>query len=257
MNRFIAGLFICGMLAGAAQAQVTLWHRGGAAPATGQAVSGGPATSPVTGAVDGAANGSMAAASGSYGVRTAGIAGSANLAHQVQAQTYNLHDIVFIIVSIAAQASTDEQLATERKTDKQDLQILQYLKLQREGLLKYNLKGETPDNLGMAFESERKADNQGTSERNDSFRTRIAAEVVDRKPNGNLVLEARQEFTKQGEKTTITLTGVVRPQDIQPDNIVYSYNVADADIRYSSEGPITDASRRGWLSKIFDKIWPF
>ena len=97
----------------------------------------------------------------------------------------------------------------------------------------------------------------GSNDRTDLLRTRLAAEIVDRKPNGNLVIEAKHTFTKQRETTTITLSGTIRPQDVLPDNSVYSFYIADADIRYDSTGPVTDASKRGWLTKIVDKIWPF
>lgn len=183
----------------------------------------------------------------------------ANLLREVQARDFKVHDIVSVIVSLSAQASTNEAADTEKKTDKLNFAINQYLRLQKDqdSLTGVNVKGHKPTDLGVDMTSDKKFEGGGGADRTDTLRTRLSAEIVDIKPNGNLVIEARQKFTKQRETTTVTLSGVVRPQDVGPDNTVYSYNVADADIRYESSGPITDASRRGWLSKLIDKVWPF
>jgi flagellar L-ring protein FlgH len=260
MRRLILGLAICGLTAGAAEAQTTLWHPRPAAPAAAPAPSAGaPAASNASAAAAKdpapAAKDPAPAVTAAYGMVLAKP--SANLARDIQSRDFKIHDIISIIVQVAANSSTDEQLSSERKSDKQQFDINQYMTLVHRQGLAFDLKGHQPQDLAINMDSDRKTDNQGASDRSDTLRTRIAAEITDIKPNGNIVLEARHQFIKQGEKTTITLTGVVRPQDVLPDNTIFSYNVADADIRYESEGPITDASRRGWLSKIFDKIMPF
>ena len=71
------------------------------------------------------------------------------------------------------------------------------------------------------------------------------------------MIEARSRVTKSRETTMITLTGMVSPEDVTPENTVYSYDVADVDIRYESKGPIADANRRGWAQKVLDRLWPF
>jgi flagellar L-ring protein precursor FlgH len=203
---------------------------------------------------------------GAQGTQSAGAApavgpkaGGANLLREVQARDFKVHDIVSVVVSLSAQASTNEAADMEKKTDKVNFAIEQYLRLQKDedSLLGVNVKGHKPTDLGVDMSSDKKFEGGGGTDRTDTLRTRLSAEIVDIKPNGNLVIEARQKFTKQRETTTVTLSGLVRPQDVGPDNMVYSYNVADADIRYESSGPITDASKRGWLSKVLDRVWPF
>jgi len=182
-----------------------------------------------------------------------------NLLREVKSRDFKVHDIVSIVVSVSAEASTDEQADTEKKTDKLNFAIQQYLKLHKSDASAFgvDVKGVKPADLGIDMTSDKKFQGQGAAERTETLRTKLAAEIVEIKPNGNLVIEARHTVTKQREKTMITLSGVVRPQDVGPDNTVYSYNVADADIRYESSGPVTDANRRGWLSKLLDRIWPF
>jgi flagellar L-ring protein precursor FlgH len=184
------------------------------------------------------------------------MASDVNLLREVKGRDFKVHDIISIVVAESAEATTDEQAQTEKKNDKTNLLINNYLKLKTKGT-KVNLAGSAPQDLSFDMTGDKKFQGQGQSDRTDSIRTKLAAEVVDIKPNGNLLLEAKHTLTKQREKTTITFSGLVRPADVGIDNTVFSYCVADADIRYESSGPITDANKRGWLSKILDKIWPF
>ena len=223
MRVITAAALSVALLATSASAQVSLWNKGQTGPANASAPPTGP---------------------------------SANLIRAVKSRGFEVHQIVNVIVHVSADSATGEQADFEKKNDKNNITINQYMKLQREGL-SLNLKGTRPDDLGLDSTADRKYENDGSNERTDILHARLAAEIVDIKPNGNLVIEARQQFTKQRETTVITLSGVVRPQDVLPDNTVYSYNVADVDIRYESSGPVTDASKRGWLAKLLDKMWPF
>ncbi|MGZ8487519.1 MAG: flagellar basal body L-ring protein FlgH [Candidatus Binatia bacterium] len=55
----------------------------------------------------------------------------------------------------------------------------------------------------------------------------------------------------------MTLTGVVRPQDVSRDNIVLSTQLADANISIGGLGVVADKQRSGWGTWLFDLVWPF
>jgi flagellar L-ring protein precursor FlgH len=59
------------------------------------------------------------------------------------------------------------------------------------------------------------------------------------------------------EEQHITLTGIVRQEDIARDNTVSSTQIADAHITLSGAGVVADKQRSGWGTWIFDWIWPF
>jgi flagellar L-ring protein FlgH len=86
---------------------------------------------------------------------------------------------------------------------------------------------------------------------------RITVRVIDTLPNRNLVIEGSRETAFAGEQQTVVLRGVVRPEDVAANNTIYSYNVADATIRFVSKGVISDSQRKGWFNKIWDKLTPF
>ncbi len=74
-------------------------------------------------------------------------------------------------------------------------------------------------------------------------------------PEGSLVIEGSRTVELDGEQQITELTGRVRPEDVNADNTVFSYHLADASIRYTGKGLVRDAQRRGVISWLFG--WMF
>ena len=89
-----------------------------------------------------------------------------------------------------------------------------------------------------------------------SLTARAAVLVTDVLPNGNLVLEGVRVVTFSGETQYVVLHGLVRTDDIARDNTVQSSNIADARVEFYAEGSLTDAQKRGWLAKVYEKLRP-
>ena len=100
-------------------------------------------------------------------------------------------------------------------------------------------------------------DGSGSTARSGALTAYISARIIQILPNGNLVIEGNREVRVNNDNQIITLTGVIRPRDISPDNIVQSTYIADARISYSGSGVLNDQQRPGWLARILDSIWPF
>jgi len=100
-------------------------------------------------------------------------------------------------------------------------------------------------------------DGAGSTVRQDSLVATISARVVDVFPNGNMMIEGQREVTINEEKQYIYLSGVIRPEDVSPENVVSSTAIADAKISISGKGVITDKQSPGFGHKVFDKVWPF
>jgi flagellar L-ring protein precursor FlgH len=94
-----------------------------------------------------------------------------------------------------------------------------------------------------------------------AFTARLAAIVVDTMPNGNLVVSGRREIRVDNENKLIEFTGIVRRFDISATNTVESELVANAQITYRGQGPLTDSTNRiglgGWVHRFFAWFWPF
>ena len=98
-------------------------------------------------------------------------------------------------------------------------------------------------------------DTQFKSERD--FIDRFSVTVVDVLPNGNLLIAGNRHVTLDGDKRTLTLTGVVRSVDINPANSVSSRLVSQLEILYDSDGAESKFLNQGWLGKRLNRKWPF
>ena len=63
--------------------------------------------------------------------------------------------------------------------------------------------------------------------------------------------------TFSGETQYVVLHGLIRVDDVARDNTVTSSNIADARVEFYSEGQLTDAQKRGWFSKLYERLRPF
>ncbi len=86
---------------------------------------------------------------------------------------------------------------------------------------------------------------------------RAAVMVVDVLPNGVFVIEGVRRVTFAGETQHAVLHGLVRPEDVTSANVVYSSNIANARVEFVSEGALTDAQRRGWLTRLYEYLRPY
>jgi flagellar L-ring protein precursor FlgH len=98
---------------------------------------------------------------------------------------------------------------------------------------------------------------EGSVDRTDKLTLRVTAEVLDVKPNGTLVLQARQRIKTDEEEQVFVLSGVCRAADVSADNTVLSSQMFDKDVTKSHKGTVRQATRRGWLSKLLDAVSPF
>ena len=95
----------------------------------------------------------------------------------------------------------------------------------------------------------------GVTTRTGELTAMITARVAEVLPNGDLVLEGAREIEINGDRQMIVLTGVVRPLDIAPNNVVLSSQVGQLSIRYFGNGLMKDNLKPGWLVRILNKIF--
>lgn len=95
----------------------------------------------------------------------------------------------------------------------------------------------------------------GSTTRGSSLTTKMTTRVVEELPNDILRIEGRQNIVVNGEEQEIIVSGLVRLQDISPDNTVLSTYVADAAISFKGAGALGDKHEPGLLTRLFN--WLF
>jgi flagellar L-ring protein precursor FlgH len=165
-----------------------------------------------------------------------------------------LHDLITIRVSEISNLQSEGNL-NRRKTGKFDAELLNWISLGHLNLKPSPMSNGQPKANGT-LDAEYQADSQLKA--NDLLSFNIAAEIVDIRPNGNLVLEAHQTFRVYDEQWEASLTGICRREDVDPSkNLVLSEKIAELCIDKKQTGAVRDGWRRGWLTRWYDRFQVF
>ncbi len=98
---------------------------------------------------------------------------------------------------------------------------------------------------------------QGDVEAREQLVLNIACTVADIRPNGDLVLEGHRQIRINENAWDVSLSGICRHQDVGPDNVILSRNIADLKLDKREHGQSRDGYKRGWLTRVLDEFAPF
>lgn len=111
--------------------------------------------------------------------------------------------------------------------------------------------------IGVGYGSSGAFTGKSDVKQNSSLTGSIAVTVVEVISNGNLIIRGEKWITIHDGEEVIRFAGIVRPQDIRPDNTIDSEKVADVRLIYKDTGMAGDTARPGAVTKWLTKYWPF
>lgn len=160
-----------------------------------------------------------------------------------------LHDLITVIVDEKSQYINQAQLRRQQRTS-MDAQLEKWLKFKHFGLGAAPMTGGAPE-IEALYNLQNQI--QANLRQSDGLQFRVSATVADIRPNGNLVIEAHKNVKWNNETYETSLSGIIRRQDVLPNNTVLSEDVAELMLDARQYGHIRDSWRRGWLWLWLDR----
>lgn len=168
---------------------------------------------------------------------------------------FKVHDLVTIIVNQSSKIEHDQSLETEKDV-RNNAGIDAFPDFR--GLLEFTLNGgSTEDTPELDVFGRRNFEGDGEFQREDRITARITAEVIDVKPNGLLVLEARTTIVTDKEEQTMVISGTCRSEDVSDFNTVQSTSLADLRLFTQNTGELRQATEKGFLTKVLEAFFAF
>lgn len=162
-------------------------------------------------------------------------------------------DLVTVKVNVTDKANLNNETKRSR-SNSEGLGLPNAFGLENSAAVK--AAGIAPDKL-LTLSSDSSSDGAGSVQRAETVTTNIAAVVTQVLPNGNLVVEGKQEIRVNFEVRELIVAGVVRPEDIESDNTIDSAKIAQARIAYGGRGQITDVQQPRYGQQVIDVLLPF
>jgi flagellar L-ring protein precursor FlgH len=165
-------------------------------------------------------------------------------------RAHQVGDILTVTVNITDKAAFENETSRSRTT-KEDSGVTDFL-----------FKSRMPAAVGLpgrilSADGTSLSDGKGSVNRQEALQTSVAAVVTQVLPNGNLVVEGKQEVRVNFEIRELIVAGIVRPEDIQSDNTIDSNKIAEARIAYGGRGQITDVQQPRYGQQVLDVLLPF
>src|ERR1700741_217608 len=167
-------------------------------------------------------------------------------------RAHQIGDLLTITVNITDQANFANETQRSR-TNKEDSGITDFLGAKTLGAQAQKV---LPGRI-LTADSTSSSDGKGSVQLQESLQTNVAARGTQVLPNGNPVVEGKQESRVNFEIRELIVAGIVRPEDIQSDNTIDSTKIAQARISYGGRGQIRDIQQPRYGQQVMDVLLPF
>lgn len=163
-----------------------------------------------------------------------------------------VHDIITIMVDEKSSVTIDSRFNRNR-TETLKAELKEFMRIDNAG----NLAPAALNSPKIDTQLQGRLQSTGQVADREGIQYRIAATVVDIRPNGNLILEARKSIRSNRDVWEYRLTGEIRSKDVNRDNTALSENIANLDIVKHQRGKVYQSTKRPWGVVLYDWFFPF
>ena len=166
----------------------------------------------------------------------------------------NVGDILTVLIEISDRAEIENETNRSRSGSDQ-LGINGLIGLEK--TLAKALPGGVDLSQLVGVNSTNNSQGSGSVDREETLTTKMAAIVTQRLPNGNLVIEGKQEIRVNYEVREVIVAGIIRPEDISSENTIPISQIAEARVAYGGRGQISDVQQPRYGQQVLDVLLPF
>jgi len=168
-----------------------------------------------------------------------------------------LHDLVHIVIRESSTAKSSQEIGTERDFAIKG-EIKSFPQITLNDLADMVLKSsENANPAKVDVSGDKEFTGKGDYKRTDDFTARVTAEIIEIRPNGLLVLEARTRIQTDDEVSTILMSGICDPDDVSRSGSLSSNDLFDLHITKLHEGEVKKSTEKGLIARVLDTIFSF
>lgn len=156
-------------------------------------------------------------------------------------KAYRVGDVITVELEERTQSSNSSSTDMTRNTDL--------------NIASPTIGGRSPLDMSVGMNSNRNFSGDASADQSNSLQGAITATVHEVYPNGNLLVRGEKWLTLNQGAEYVRVSGIVRPEDIRPDNTISSMQMADSRLTYSGTGDLANNNRQGWLTRFFNSGW--
>jgi len=156
-------------------------------------------------------------------------------------KAYRVGDVITVELEERTQSSNSSSTDMTRNTDID--------------IASPTIGGRSPLDMSVGMNSGRNFTGDASADQSNSLQGAITATVHEVYPNGNLLVRGEKWLTLNQGSEYVRVSGIVRPEDIRPDNTISSMQMADSRLTYSGTGDLANNNRQGWLTRFFNSGW--
>lgn len=159
-------------------------------------------------------------------------------------KAYRVGDVITVLLTetTSSQKSTKSSLSKSSKVE----------------VLNPTILGQQPLDMTTNIENDTSFSGKGSTGQSNSLQGSITVTVHQIYPNGLMLVKGEKWLNLTNGSEVIRVSGLLRPEDVSPENTAMSTKLADARLTYSGTGDLADTTRQGWLTRFFNSSWwPF